>query len=195
MNLIHSMCCRITLRESLPYFPKASVLYSLDLVHKDIAALTIPWHIKLSVVWMNAFDVLPRASLSIELQIGYTFSCLSVEQTYKLATISHAHLPDVPHHPHPHPQTFPLNIGLNILPSDSFMSGLDSLLRFSTGEYQALRLIIIAVFCACINHLPPVCWSAFWKSSLKWYLVCENNFSLFSIMFYIYHNASHYDYT
>ena len=32
-----------------------------------------------------------------------------------------------------------------------------------------------------INHLPPVCWSTFWKSSLKWWCVCkfgtmENNF-------------------
>ena len=33
-----------------------------------------------------------------------------------------------------------------MLPSHSFMSWLDSLLRYSTGGFQALQLIAIAVF-------------------------------------------------
>ena len=44
------------------------------------------------------------------------------------------------------PWTFPLNIGLNMLPSDSFMSCLDFLLGYSTGEFQAVQLIVLAVF-------------------------------------------------
>ena len=42
--------------------------------------------------------------------------------------------------------TFPMNIGLNLLPSDSFMSCLDSLLGYSTEEFQVLQLIVFAVF-------------------------------------------------
>ena len=42
--------------------------------------------------------------------------------------------------------TFPLNIGLNMLPSDSFMSCLDYLLRYSTRGVQALQRIALAVF-------------------------------------------------
>ena len=44
------------------------------------------------------------------------------------------------------PWTFSLNIGWNMLPSDSFMSCLHSLLGYSTGEFQALQLIVLAVF-------------------------------------------------
>ena len=51
------------------------------------------------------------------------------------------------HHPGCfHPWTFPLNIGLDMLTSDSFMSCLDSLLGYSTGEFEALQLIILMVF-------------------------------------------------
>ena len=59
------------------------------------------------------------------------------------------------------PWTFSLNIGLNMFPLDSFMSCLHSILGYSTGEFQALQLIVLAAFA-------PVCWSTFWKSSLKW---------------------------
>ena len=44
------------------------------------------------------------------------------------------------------PWTFSLNIGLNMLPLDSFMSCLHSLLGYSTGQFQALQLIVIAAF-------------------------------------------------
>ena len=67
-----------------------------------------------------------------------------------------------------HPWTFSLNIGLNMFPLESFMSYLHSLLRYSTGLFQALQLIVLAVFMPWINHLSPVCWSTFWKSSLLW---------------------------
>ena len=44
------------------------------------------------------------------------------------------------------PLTLFLNIGLNMLPSDSFMTCLDSLLEYSTGEFQALQVIVLAMF-------------------------------------------------
>ena len=46
--------------------------------------------------------------------------------------------------------TFSLNNGLNMLPLDSFMSFLHSLLGYSTGEFQALQLIVLAAFGAVI---------------------------------------------
>ena len=46
------------------------------------------------------------------------------------------------------PWKFPLNIGLNMLPSGSFMLFLDSLgyYRIFTGEFHALQLIVLTVF-------------------------------------------------
>ena len=44
------------------------------------------------------------------------------------------------------PWTFSLNIGLNLFPLDSFMSCLHSLLGYSTGEFQALQLIVLAAY-------------------------------------------------
>ena len=42
--------------------------------------------------------------------------------------------------------TVSLNIGLKMLPSDSFTACLHSLLGYSTGEFQALQLIVLAAF-------------------------------------------------
>ena len=47
------------------------------------------------------------------------------------------------------------------------MSCLHYLLGYSTGEFQALQLIVFAGFGAVDLPLDPVCWSTFWKSSLK----------------------------
>ena len=44
------------------------------------------------------------------------------------------------------PWTFSLNIGLNMFPLESFMSCLHSILGYSTGEFQALQLIVLAAF-------------------------------------------------
>ena len=44
------------------------------------------------------------------------------------------------------PWTFSLNIELNMLPLDSFMSCLHSLLGYFIGEFQALQLIVLAAF-------------------------------------------------
>ena len=44
------------------------------------------------------------------------------------------------------PWTFSLNIGLDMFPWDSLMSCLHSLLGYSTGEFQALQLIVLTAF-------------------------------------------------
>ena len=44
------------------------------------------------------------------------------------------------------PWTLSLNIGLSMFPLDSFMLCLHSLLGYSTGEFQALQLIVLAAF-------------------------------------------------
>ena len=98
------------------------------------------------------------------------------------------------------PWIFHLNIGLNMLPSDSFVSCLDYLLGYSTGAGLICNWLSLRCLVPWINHLPPVYWSTFWKSSLKWRWVCkfdtlENNFFIFFNTFYIYLNASQYDKT
>ena len=51
---------------------------------------------------------------------------------------------------------------MNILPSNSFMSCLDYRLEYSTGEFQALQLIVIAMFgavcglTACLLYVGPL---------------------------------------
>ena len=44
------------------------------------------------------------------------------------------------------PWTFSQNIGLNMVPSDPFMSHLATQLGYSAGEFQALQLIVLATF-------------------------------------------------
>ena len=39
-----------------------------------------------------------------------------------------------------------MNMGLNMFSLDPFMSFLHSLLGYSTGEFQALQLIVLAAF-------------------------------------------------
>ena len=47
--------------------------------------------------------------------------------------------------------------GLNMLPSDSFMSCLDSLLWYSKGSSRLCNWLSLQCLVAWINHLPPVC--------------------------------------
>ena len=47
--------------------------------------------------------------------------------------------------------TFSLNIALNLLPSDFFVSCLDSVLGYSTGESRALQLIAFVV-CGAVDQ-------------------------------------------
>ena len=65
------------------------------------------------------------------------------------------------------PWTFPLNIGLNMLPSDSCMSCLDPLLGYSTGEFQGLQLIVLVVFglTTCLLYVGPLFGNLVWSDS------------------------------
>ena len=83
-----------------------------------------------------------------------------------------------------------------MLHSESFISCLDYLLEYSTGEFQALQLIVPVVF-GVVDHLPPVCRFTFWKFSLKWvcqFDIMENNFFIALVIFpHIYRSALQYD--
>ena len=85
------------------------------------------------------------------------------------------------------PWTFPLNIRLNMLPLDFFMSCLDSLLEYSTGEFQALQLIVLAEFVLLFRNQLSNVDSGF--VSLTWW---RTTCSLFLTTFYIYPNVSPY---
>ena len=86
--------------------------------------------------------------------------------------------------------TFPLNIGWDMLPSDSFMSRLDSLLGYSTREIQPLQLIVCVVF------VGPLFGNIVWNDSgFENLTLWRTTFSLFSIVFYIDLNVLQYDNT
>ena len=81
------------------------------------------------------------------------------------------------------------------------MSRLDSLLGYSTGEFQALQMIGLAVFGAVdwplassmLVHLLKIKFEMI--VSLQIWHNGEQRFSLFLNMFYIYRYASHYEKT
>ena len=52
------------------------------------------------------------------------------------------------------------------------MSHLATQLGYSAGVFQALQLSIRRLV-SWINHLPPACWSTFWKSNFKQQLGCR----------------------
>ena len=70
-----------------------------------------------------------------------------------------------------YPWTFSLHVGLNMLPLDSIMLCLDSLLGYSNGEFQALQIIVLAVFGptrTALNHYLNQC--SLFISYVKWNL-------------------------
>ena len=69
------------------------------------------------------------------------------------------------------PWTFFMNIGLNMFPLDSFMSCLHSLLGYSTGEFQALQLIVLAAFGAVDQPLAPCMLVHFLEIQFKMYYI------------------------
>ena len=60
-----------------------------------------------------------------------------------------------------------------MVPSDPCMSHLATQLGYSAGEFQILKLISLRRLVSWINHLPPACWSTFWKSIFKHQLGCR----------------------
>ena len=62
------------------------------------------------------------------------------------------------------PWTFFQNIGFNMVPSDPFMSHLATQLGYSAVELRFCNWLSLWLLVSWINHLPPACWSTFWKS-------------------------------
>ena len=71
------------------------------------------------------------------------------------------------------PWTFRLSVGLDASPSDSFVSCLGSHLGCSAGEFQALRLVVLAVFGAVDWPLASCVLVHLWSSGLKRWWVCK----------------------
>ena len=68
---------------------------------------------------------------------------------------------------------FKTNIGFNTVQTDPIMSHLATQLGYSAGEFQALNWLSLRCLVSWINHLPPACWSTFWKSNFKQQLGCR----------------------
>ena len=75
------------------------------------------------------------------------------------------------------PWTFFQSIGFNMVPSDPFMLHLAT--QLAACNWLSLRRLV-----SWINHLPPACWSTFWKSTFKQQLGCR--FDIMNSMFYFF---------
>ena len=71
------------------------------------------------------------------------------------------------------PWTFFQNIGFNMVPSDPFMSHLATQPRYSAGVFMLCNWLFLWRLVSWMNHLPPACWSTFWKSTFKQLLGCR----------------------
>ena len=65
------------------------------------------------------------------------------------------------------PRTFFQNIGLNMVASEPFMSHLVTQLDILLGSFRLCNWLSLRRLVSWISHLPPVCWSSFWKSILN----------------------------
>ena len=88
------------------------------------------------------------------------------------------------------PWTFFQNIRFNMVPSDPFMSHLATQLGYSAESFQALQLIVLAVFG--VVDLPPACWSTFWKSTFKQQLGCRFDIMDSISSFFLYFDICNY---
>ena len=70
------------------------------------------------------------------------------------------------------PWTFFQNIGFNMVPSDPFMSHLTTRI-FCRGSFRLCNWLSLRRLVSWINHLPPACWSTFWKLIFKLQLGCR----------------------
>ena len=71
------------------------------------------------------------------------------------------------------PWTFFQNIGFNMVSSDPFMSHLATQLDILQGSFKLCNWLSLRCLVSWINHLPPACWSTFWKSIFKHQLGCR----------------------
>ena len=71
------------------------------------------------------------------------------------------------------PWTFFQNIGFNTVLTGPFMSHLATQLGFLQGSFRLCNWLSLRRLVPWINHLPPACWSTFWKSNFKQQLGCR----------------------
>ena len=69
------------------------------------------------------------------------------------------------------PWTFFENIGFNTVLTDPFMSHLAT--QLLQGSFRLCNWLSLRRLVSWINHLPPACWSTFWKSNFKQQLGCR----------------------
>ena len=69
--------------------------------------------------------------------------------------------------------TFFQNIGFNTVLTDTLMSHLATQLGYSAGSFRLYNGLSLRRLVSWINHLPPACWSTFWKSNFKQQLGCR----------------------
>ena len=55
----------------------------------------------------------------------------------------------------------------NTVLTDPFMSHLATQLGYSAGDFRLCNWLSLRRLVSWINHLPPACWSTFWKSNFK----------------------------
>ena len=61
----------------------------------------------------------------------------------------------------------------NRFPSDPFMSHLATQLGYMQGSFRLCNWLALRRLVSWINHLPPACWSTFWKLIFKHQLGCR----------------------
>ena len=64
------------------------------------------------------------------------------------------------------------SIGFNRVSSDPFMSHLATQLGYTTGEFQALQLIVLVAFGVVDQPFAPCMLATFWKSTFRQQLGC-----------------------
>ena len=57
--------------------------------------------------------------------------------------------------------------------TDPFTSRLATQLGYSAGSFRLCNWLSLRRLVSWINHLPPACWSTFWKSNFKQQLGCR----------------------
>ena len=86
------------------------------------------------------------------------------------------------------PWTFFENIGFNTVLTDPFMSHLANL-DILQGSFRLCNWLFLRRLLSWINHLPPACWSTFWKSNFKQQLgsrfdIMDNEIYFFCVLTY-----------
>ena len=82
-----------------------------------------------------------------------------------------------------------------MVPSDPFMSHLATQLGYSAGNFRLCNWLSLRRLVSWINHLPPACWSTFWKAIFKQQFGCRldkidsiSHFLIYAIIYVLIHH-------